>query len=124
MRANLLPEPVVQAILQGFTCQPATGHVWRRQANGGRHPVCGPDQPFEGRNHRTSVTADGKDHLVSTARLLWILATQGEQPPGHIRFRDGNPLNLRADNLKAGTIPSLAYYLKTREPATLPSAHV
>lgn len=45
-------------------------------------------------------------YQTPAARIAWLL-THGEWPKGNLLFRDGDPLNLRIDNLKEGDFPAV-----------------
>jgi hypothetical protein len=101
--ASLAPEEL-NRLKGSYTANPLTGEIWLKQASGPKVLVWPNDE--WGPQPRITVRSGARNTTLSLPRLMWILAT-GQEPPGNVTTRDGNILNLRADNLCSGPIRCL-----------------
>lgn len=111
MKANAIPEDIRVHLNQFYSVDANSGQLWVRQ--GQRKVQVWPDLDRK-TAHAPRMLFHGKDGpcQIAVARVFWFLVA-GEEPVGRITFRDKDPFNMKASNLKSGNIPSLRQYVTT-----------
>lgn len=82
--------PTQQKVRELFTYFPTTGKLIRK-IDAAPHGKAGDEIT------KKLISLEGKMHTVNKIIWLWLY---NELPEGRVKFKDGNPNNLRKSNLK------------------------
>ena len=86
--------PPLALLRERYHYNPLTGSLTYLQSRGPRRIG---DEVYLPAQGRPTICVDGQKY--SAGAIVWYLHTGNDPRPMHVHPRDGNPLNLRSDNL-------------------------